>query len=155
MWFGAMLVDMLAFFFILFFPCQAANPGAVLEDFVRWYSPKDWLPADHASADAAGAPHAHAHVHGRLSTRMGDPGGDNLWRRSWRGAVSQPARLQAPLFDPTTEAEKVLHFLEAVTPAQVLSQVRVAFALADGVSVWLCGCVRVCVSVCAVLFMWW
>ncbi len=22
---------------------QAANPGAVLEDFVRWHSPRDWI----------------------------------------------------------------------------------------------------------------
>jgi hypothetical protein len=22
---------------------KAANPGAVLEDFVRWYSPADWI----------------------------------------------------------------------------------------------------------------
>ena len=22
---------------------QAANPGCVLEDFVRWYSPRDWI----------------------------------------------------------------------------------------------------------------
>lgn len=22
---------------------QAANPGAVLEDFIRWYSPRDWI----------------------------------------------------------------------------------------------------------------
>ena len=28
------------FFFLLF---QAANPGCLLEDFVRWYSPRDWL----------------------------------------------------------------------------------------------------------------
>ena len=23
---------------------KAANPGAVLEDFVRWHSPREWLP---------------------------------------------------------------------------------------------------------------
>jgi Rab3 GTPase-activating protein catalytic subunit len=22
---------------------QAANPGAILEDFIRWYSPRDWI----------------------------------------------------------------------------------------------------------------
>ena len=22
---------------------QAANPGCVLEDFIRWYSPRDWV----------------------------------------------------------------------------------------------------------------
>ena len=25
---------------------QAANPGAVLEDFIRWYSPRDWIEED-------------------------------------------------------------------------------------------------------------
>lgn len=23
--------------------CQAANPGCILEDFVRWHSPPDWM----------------------------------------------------------------------------------------------------------------
>lgn len=27
-----------------FFLSQAANPGCLLEDFVRWYSPFDWIP---------------------------------------------------------------------------------------------------------------
>lgn len=22
--------------------CQAANPGCILEDFIRWHSPPDW-----------------------------------------------------------------------------------------------------------------
>lgn len=22
---------------------QAANPGSILEDFIRWYSPRDWI----------------------------------------------------------------------------------------------------------------
>lgn len=25
---------------------QAANPGAVLQDFIRWYSPRDWVEED-------------------------------------------------------------------------------------------------------------
>jgi hypothetical protein len=25
---------------------QAANPGAILEDFIRWYSPRDWIEED-------------------------------------------------------------------------------------------------------------
>lgn len=27
----------------LLYIIQAANPGAVLEDFIRWYSPRDWI----------------------------------------------------------------------------------------------------------------
>lgn len=29
---------------LLFCVQQAANPGCLLEDFVRWYSPNDWIP---------------------------------------------------------------------------------------------------------------
>jgi Rab3 GTPase-activating protein catalytic subunit len=25
---------------------QAANPGAILEDFIHWYSPRDWIEGD-------------------------------------------------------------------------------------------------------------
>ena len=27
----------------IYFNLQAANPGCLLEDFVRWYSPRDWI----------------------------------------------------------------------------------------------------------------
>ena len=27
----------------MYFNLQAANPGCLLEDFVRWYSPRDWI----------------------------------------------------------------------------------------------------------------
>lgn len=26
--------------------CQAANPGCILEDFVRWHSPPDWTESE-------------------------------------------------------------------------------------------------------------
>lgn len=46
---------------------KAANPHAVLEDFVRWYSPKDWV---ETSKD------------GCLSARMSEPG--NIWQTLWK-----------------------------------------------------------------------
>ena len=49
---------------------QAANPSAVLEDFVRWYSPRDWI--EEEGADPSLPPQ------GSLSTRMQIPG--NMWR---------------------------------------------------------------------------
>lgn len=30
-------------YLLSFYIIQAANPGAVLEDFIRWYSPRDWV----------------------------------------------------------------------------------------------------------------
>lgn len=30
---------------------QAANPGCVLEDFIRWYSPRDWIEGNEGDDD--------------------------------------------------------------------------------------------------------
>ena len=55
-----------------------------------------------------------------LSRRMAEPG--NLWRILWDddrrlgGTAPCPACEQAPLFDYTLEAERVLHFLETLPP---------------------------------------
>lgn len=78
---------------------QAANPGCVLEDFVRWYSPRDYV--EEEVVDEKG----HAEVEGKLSTRMMIPG--NMWVETWQTARVVPARRQKRLFDDTKEAEKV------------------------------------------------
>lgn len=77
---------------------KAANPGCVLEDFVRWYSPRDF-------------------DDGCLSQRMRIPG--NLWVTTWSSAKPVPAHRQKRLFDDTKEAEKVLHFLTNLKPAEI------------------------------------
>ncbi|CAI5987213.1 unnamed protein product [Closterium sp. NIES-65] len=38
-------------------PPQAANPGCVLEDFVRWYSPPDWSPLPQSPSVHSPSPH--------------------------------------------------------------------------------------------------
>lgn len=48
---------------------QAANPGCILEDFVRWHSPPDWSetePEDRDSFDGSDA----LSTRGYLSSRM-------------------------------------------------------------------------------------
>jgi hypothetical protein len=80
---------------------QAANLGAVLEDFVRWYSPRDWIETE--DVDEFGNPG------GELSPRMKLPG--NLWLEVWSSANPVPARRQRRLFDDTKEAEKVFALL--------------------------------------------
>ena len=50
---------------------KAANPHAVLEDFVRWHSPRDWI------VDENGDPNK-----GTLSPRMKEKG--NLWQELWK-----------------------------------------------------------------------
>lgn len=85
---------------------KAANPMAKLEDFIRWYSPRDWIEEDNEEHDIFGRK-------GHLSDRMLIPG--NTWQTVWSSAKPVPARRQKRLFDDTKEVEKVLHFLESQT----------------------------------------
>lgn len=78
---------------------QAANPGCVLEDFVRWYSPRDYV---EEVVDKEG----NTVTKGELSVRMKIPG--NMWVETWETARTVPARRQRRLFDDTKEAEKVI-----------------------------------------------
>lgn len=82
---------------------QAANPGCVLEDFVRWYSPRDYV--EEEVVDETGV----SVIKGRLSARMNIPG--NMWVEAWETARVTPARRQKRLFDDTKEAEKVIFCL--------------------------------------------
>ena len=84
---------------------KAANPRAVLGDFVRWYSPADWLGG---------------RVGGHLSERMSVPG--NTWAALWEEAKPCPAAAQRPLFDKAAETAKALHYLETLRPADLLEQ---------------------------------
>ncbi|KAF4526732.1 hypothetical protein B566_EDAN015765 [Ephemera danica] len=77
---------------------KAANPGSCLGDFVRWYSPRDWVEEEN-----------------KLSARMLIEG--NTWQELWTAAKPVPAARQKRLFDDTREAEKILHFLESRKPA--------------------------------------
>uniref|UniRef100_A0A8B9KJQ6 Rab3 GTPase-activating protein catalytic subunit n=1 Tax=Astyanax mexicanus TaxID=7994 RepID=A0A8B9KJQ6_ASTMX len=82
---------------------KAANPGCTLEDFVRWYSPRDYV--EEEVTDETGQ----TVVRGNLSARMQIPG--NMWVEAWETAKATPARRQKRLFDDTKEAERVLHYL--------------------------------------------
>ncbi|MGH0148992.1 UNVERIFIED_CONTAM: hypothetical protein FKN15_021176 [Acipenser sinensis] len=77
---------------------KAANPGCCLEDFVRWYSPRDYV--EEEVLDEKG----NTITKGELSTRMKIPG--NMWAEAWETAKPAPARRQRRLFDDTREAEK-------------------------------------------------
>merc|ERR1712018_655240 len=83
---------------------KAANPGAVLCDFVRWHSPRDWEDDTHTGK-------------GKLSARMNAPG--NLWQETWENAKPVPAKRQKRLFDDTREAEKVLQYLSTLRPSDI------------------------------------
>lgn len=70
----------------------------MLEDFVRWYSPRDWIESEDKDE--------HGSKKGELSPRMQVPG--NLWLEVWQNSQPVPARRQRRLFDDTREAGKVI-----------------------------------------------
>uniref|UniRef100_A0A8C7VGN4 Rab3 GTPase-activating protein catalytic subunit n=1 Tax=Oncorhynchus mykiss TaxID=8022 RepID=A0A8C7VGN4_ONCMY len=85
---------------------KAANPGCTLEDFVRWYSPRDYVEEEVVDENGDTV------VRGDLSARMKIPG--NMWMEAWATAKTTPARRQRRLFDDTKEAEKVLSFKNCI-----------------------------------------
>lgn len=123
---AALVSDMQAF--------KAANPGCCLADFVRWYSPKDWVALDAAetASDEASLPLDGEGVwwfraRGRLSERMRfgptpSSSTPHLWQQMWDGATPVPAVRQRRLFDPLHEAEKVFHDLETLSPHELFHQ---------------------------------
>uniref|UniRef100_A0A1J3CX78 Rab3 GTPase-activating protein catalytic subunit n=1 Tax=Noccaea caerulescens TaxID=107243 RepID=A0A1J3CX78_NOCCA len=105
-----LLSDMQAF--------KAANPGCILEDFVRWHSPPDWTENDTSSGDESSP------LRGQLSTRMQKEG--NLWRELWETAKPLPAVKQAPLFDEDLAVEGILNSLEDIPAAEFFEQLFVS-----------------------------
>ena len=55
---------------------QAANPGCILEDFVRWYSPPDWIETVH---DDSHDNQEESSFRGQLSGRMQRDGESSLF----------------------------------------------------------------------------
>ncbi|XP_038691822.1 uncharacterized protein LOC119990075 isoform X2 [Tripterygium wilfordii] len=112
-----LLSDMQAF--------KAANPGCILEDFVRWHSPPDWTESEASNGgddffDGGDA----SSTRGQLSRRMQKEG--NLWIELWETAKPVPAFKQAPLFDEDLAVEGILNHLEDITPAELFEQLFVS-----------------------------
>lgn len=95
---------------------KAANPGCILEDFVRWHSPRDYIEGGGGDDDDDECGDEWRPIKGDggyLSARMQHPG--NMWREAWDAAKDVPVNRQKRLFDYTKEAEKVLHYLASFT----------------------------------------
>ncbi|KAG4161638.1 hypothetical protein ERO13_D01G068300v2 [Gossypium hirsutum] len=115
-----LLSDMQAF--------KAANPGCILEDFVRWHSPPDWTDTERNDEVNSSV------SRGQLSSRMQKEG--NLWRELWDTAKPVPAIKQTPLFDEDLAVEGILNFLEDIPTSELFQQLFVSllslgFALAE------------------------
>lgn len=91
-----LLSDMQAF--------KAANDGCRFEDFIRWYSPRDWIESN------AG---------GTLSKRMM---GDSAWTDAWKSATPIHVSSQKTLFNPSEEAERIMQQLFSIKPVDLISQ---------------------------------
>ncbi|KAI4388377.1 hypothetical protein MLD38_000710 [Melastoma candidum] len=66
---------------------QAANPGCILEDFVRWHSPPDWTEAEEVPETEKSPDQLSSK--GKLSGRMQKEG--NLWHELWDTSKPLPA----------------------------------------------------------------
>ena len=85
---------------------MAANPDCVFEDFIRWYSPKDFIEAQYDEQTGqllAGE---------ALSERFKPP--DCLWKRIWQSAKAVPISRQQRLFNYSMEAERALEYLSTI-----------------------------------------
>lgn len=112
-----LLSDMQAF--------KAANPGCILEDFVRWHSPPDWTESE-ISGEAKEAP-ADTDLQstkGQLSGRMQKEG--NLWRELWEASKPVPAIKQSPLYDEDLSVEGILNAFEEIPPSELFEQLFVS-----------------------------
>ncbi|XXG46851.1 hypothetical protein AAC387_Pa02g1589 [Persea americana] len=112
-----LLSDMQAF--------KAANPGCILEDFIRWHSPPDWTGADSCNdtKDSLDGEDT-SFRRGQLSTRMQKEG--NLWCELWETAKPLPAVRQAPLFDEDLAVESILNVFENISPSDLFRQLFVS-----------------------------
>ncbi|KAK7305142.1 hypothetical protein VNO77_43042 [Canavalia gladiata] len=122
-----LLSDMQAF--------KAANPGCILEDFVRWYSPPDWTENEESTEDSNFFNGGESlSTKGQLSLRMQKEG--NLWREFWETSKPVPAVKQAPLFDEDLAVEGILDAFEDIQPSVLFGQLFVSllglgFAIAE------------------------
>ncbi|KAL8505541.1 hypothetical protein ACS0TY_016691 [Phlomoides rotata] len=112
-----LLSDMQAF--------KAANPGCILEDFVRWHSPPDWT-EDGTSSDLDDTSEGgdSSSIKGQLSRRMQKEG--NLWRELWETSKPVPAVRQSPLYDEDLAVDGILDSLESISPSELFKQLFIA-----------------------------
>ncbi|RDX97105.1 Rab3 GTPase-activating protein catalytic subunit, partial [Mucuna pruriens] len=122
-----LLSDMQAF--------KAANPGCILEDFVRWYSPPDWTESEGSTEDRNSFYGGESmSTRGQLSLRMQKEG--NLWRELWETSKPVPAVKQTPLYDEDLAVEGILDAFEDIQPSELFGQLFVSllglgFAIAE------------------------
>jgi hypothetical protein len=103
---------------------KAANPHAVLEDFVRWRLPTEWLVAEDVEDMEGEAPRPRvappSATNGQLSELLRSP--SSMYQILWGATEPVAAAEQRPIFNAEGHALEALEALEALTPAQLLPQ---------------------------------
>lgn len=117
---------------------KAANVGCVFADFVRWYAPQSWVTEDLSVAAMASSTVSVADDvvlvwpgQGRVNIEERADGSlvagvNPEWLELWASNPPLAAAQQKPLFNVPQEAEKVLHYLETISPAHLLCQMLMA-----------------------------
>ncbi|KAL7243333.1 hypothetical protein ACSBR1_015682 [Camellia fascicularis] len=114
-----LLSDMQAF--------KAANPGCILEDFIRRQSPPDWAEMEPSGeAKVTSNDGDLLSTKGQLSSLMQKEG--NLWHELWETGKTVPAVKQAPLFDEDLAVEGRAATTAKATAIKVVKTGRVATA---------------------------
>ena len=85
---------------------RAANPDCCFEDFIRWYSPKDFIEAEYDEQTGQ-------LLTGEALSERFQPS-DCLWKRIWQSAKAVPVSRQQRLFNYSMEAERVLEHLSTI-----------------------------------------
>ncbi|XP_071725789.1 uncharacterized protein [Rutidosis leptorrhynchoides] len=111
-----LLSDMQAF--------KAANPGCILEDFIRWHSPPDWTETLTDDENKESGRGDISPSKGHLSIRMQKEG--NLWRELWETAKPIPAVRQSPLYYEDLSVEGILQGFENISPSGFFEQLFIS-----------------------------
>lgn len=105
---------------------KAANPQALMHDFVRWFSPSDWIAnaGDDVQNTCETESNSESLGSGHLSARMRKPG--NEWEVLWRVTEAKPVHEQPALFDATIHATRAIESLRNAPLSPILLQLGAA-----------------------------
>ncbi|CAG8588149.1 1609_t:CDS:10 [Ambispora gerdemannii] len=108
---GLMTEDMIREQEEIFEKMGTSEEAAKKRDFIRWHSPRDWIPDESGDLNSQ---------RGNLSPRMDKEG--NFWRELWKSSRRIPVSRQKPLFNHSREGEKALRYLEQLSMQELFSQ---------------------------------
>jgi Rab3 GTPase-activating protein catalytic subunit len=101
---------------------KAANPGAVFEDFIRWYGePSEALDVDSKGSTGPIEVSKVPEPSNERTLALGQT--KSFWAQTWNEAAPLPAAEQESLFIAESTVEMALDYLETIHPASLLCQI--------------------------------